>query len=139
MPFFDRSSEIKYLNTFDFDEEVIVYPGEGSKFYPRYFKGKYSLHQRAYGLYNFKDINPLYLLAVLQTKSNVFLRFSVGTTAKSLRRETFSHVDIPTPSREEQDKIANLVTLAGQELELYKKKRSSIVNLKNAYLQKLFC
>lgn len=62
-------------------------------------------------------------MAVLQTKSNVFLRFSVGTTAKSLRRETFSHVDIPTPSREEQDKIANLVTLAGQELELYKKKK----------------
>lgn len=38
-PFFDRSEDIKYLPTFLFDKEAIIYPGEGTEFMPRYFKG----------------------------------------------------------------------------------------------------
>src|SRR5699024_4618225 len=41
--FFDRSVEVKYLNTFDFDETAIIYPGEGSKFLPRYFRDRKSV------------------------------------------------------------------------------------------------
>ena len=37
-PFFDRSEDIKYLPTFLFDKEAIIYPGEGTEFMPRYFK-----------------------------------------------------------------------------------------------------
>ena len=37
-PFFDRSDDIKYLPTFLFDKEAIIYPGEGTEFMPRYFK-----------------------------------------------------------------------------------------------------
>lgn len=40
-PFFDRSEDIKYLPTFLFDKEAIIYPGEGTEFMPRYFKGKF--------------------------------------------------------------------------------------------------
>lgn len=29
-PFFDRSEDIKYLPTFLFDKEAIIYPGEGA-------------------------------------------------------------------------------------------------------------
>lgn len=34
-PFFDRSEDIKYLPTFLFDKEAIIYPGEGTEFMPR--------------------------------------------------------------------------------------------------------
>ena len=33
-PFFDRSEDIKYLSTFLFDKEAIIYPGEGAEFIP---------------------------------------------------------------------------------------------------------
>src|SRR5699024_1694246 len=44
-PFFDRSIEKRNLNEYHFNNEALIYSGEGSKFYPRYFKGKYGLHQ----------------------------------------------------------------------------------------------
>ena len=44
-PFFDRSEDIKYLPTFLFDKEAIIYPGEGAEFMPRYFRGKFALHE----------------------------------------------------------------------------------------------
>src|SRR5699024_2529126 len=54
-PFFDRSIEKRNLNEYHFNNEALIYSGEGSKFYPRYFKGKYGLHQRCYTLYNFEE------------------------------------------------------------------------------------
>ncbi|CEG11407.1 hypothetical protein MSIBF_A1420018 [groundwater metagenome] len=33
-----------------FDSEAIIFPGEGKEFIPRYFKGKFDLHQRAYAI-----------------------------------------------------------------------------------------
>ena len=60
--FFDRSETIKKLNEYSYDEEALIYPGEGSSFYPRYFKGKYALHQRAYSLSDFEeDCNARYV------------------------------------------------------------------------------
>ena len=55
-PFFDRSEDIKYLPTFLFDKEAIIYPGEGTEFMPRYFKGKFALHQRCYAIFDFNEI-----------------------------------------------------------------------------------
>ena len=55
-PFFDRSDDIKYLPTFLFDKEAIIYPGEGTEFMPRYFKGKFALHQRCYAIFDFNEI-----------------------------------------------------------------------------------
>ena len=48
-PFFDRSDEIKFLPEYLFDKEAIIYPGEGAEFYPRYYNGKFALHQRKRG------------------------------------------------------------------------------------------
>ena len=45
-PFFDRSEDVKYLPTFLFDKESIIYPGEGTEFMPRYYNGIFALHQR---------------------------------------------------------------------------------------------
>lgn len=56
-PFFDRSEDIKYLPTFLFDKEAIIYPGEGAEFMPRYFRGKFALHQRCYAIFDFKEIS----------------------------------------------------------------------------------
>ena len=58
-PFFDRSEDIKYLPTFLFDKEAIIYPGEGTEFIPRYFKGKFALHQRCYAIFDFNEIESV--------------------------------------------------------------------------------
>lgn len=51
-PLFDRSEIIKASNKFLFDCEAIIIPGEG-RFIPKYYMGKFDLHQRAYALKDF--------------------------------------------------------------------------------------
>ena len=104
--FFDRSVEIKHLNTFDFDETAIIYPGEGSKFLPRFFSGKYSLHQRAYSIYDI-NINNNYLYYYLSLQNNHFLKYAVGSTVKSLRMSGFDKLKVMVPKNSEQEKIGS--------------------------------
>ena len=47
-PLFDRSQEVKKSNSWIKDCEAIIVPGEGTSFIPRYYKGKFNLHQRCY-------------------------------------------------------------------------------------------
>ncbi|WKN28457.1 restriction endonuclease subunit S [Apilactobacillus kunkeei] len=136
--FFDRSSEIKFLNEYDFDGEVIVYAGEGAKFLPRKFNGKYSLHQRAYGIYDFKNINFEFLYQELLNKNNHFLKYAVGTTAKSLRKDCFEKLIINYPSVDEQRKIGKFLSELDQMINNQSDKIESLKQQKKAYLQKMF-
>ena len=46
-PLFDRSEIVKKSNKFIFDCEAVIIPGEGMHFVPKYYDGKFDLHQRA--------------------------------------------------------------------------------------------
>ena len=54
-PLFDRSVVIKRSDKFLFDKEALIVAGEGKTFIPRYYKGKFDLHQRCYAIF---DVNP---------------------------------------------------------------------------------
>ena len=137
--FFDRSTEIKRLNEFDFDEEAIIIPGEGTKFAPKYVNGKYALHQRSYSLYNFsQEIDSKYLYYFLMTQSNTLLRYSVGTTVPSLRVSTFDHIKVPMYSKELQIKYALTFDSLEKLMNQIKKKTNILRSLKRFLLQVLF-
>ncbi|CAI2650318.1 hypothetical protein AKUA1404_04800 [Apilactobacillus kunkeei] len=136
--FFDRSSEMKFLNEYDFDGEVIVYAGEGAKFLPRKFDGKYSLHQRAYGIYDFKNINFDFLYQELLNKNNHFLKYAVGTTAKSLRKDCFQKLIIKYPGVDEQRRIGFFLSKLDQIINNQFDKIDKLKQQKKAYLQKMF-
>ena len=137
--FFDRSTEIKRLNEFDFDEEAIIIPGEGAKFAPKYINGKYALHQRSYSLYNFsQEIDSKYLYYFLMTQSNTLLRYSVGTTVPSLRVSTFDHIKVPMYSKELQIKYALTFNSLEKLMNQIKKKTNILRSLKRFLLQVLF-
>lgn len=136
--FFDRSSEVKFLDDFDYEGKVIVYSGEGSEFFPRKYNGKYSLHQRAYGLYDFQEINYGFLYQELLTKGHHFIKYAVGTTAKSLRKDCFESLIIALPSLEEQNKINEFLQYIDDLINETNEKIMVLNNEKKAYLQKMF-
>lgn len=135
--FFDRSVEVKYLNTFDFDETAIIYPGEGSKFLPRYFSGKYSLHQRAYSIYDI-NINNNYLYYYLSLQNNHFLKYAVGSTVKSLRMSGFDKLKVMVPKNSEQEKIGSFFKNLDEFIEKQANKVELLKQRKQSFLQKLF-
>ena len=105
-PFFDRSDEIKFLPEYLFDKEAIIYPGEGAEFYPRYYNGKFALHQRCYAIYDIStDFIPRYLYHYCKTQNSYFVRNAVGSTVASLRLDTFKRLKIPAIPTHHQESL----------------------------------
>ena len=105
-PFFDRSDEIKFLPEYLFDKEAIIYPGEGAEFYPRYYNGKFALHQRCYAIYDVStDFIPRYLYHYCKTQNSYFVRNAVGSTVASLRLDTFKRLKIPAIPTHHQESL----------------------------------
>ena len=111
-PFFDRSEDIKFQPEYLLDKEAIIYPGEGSEFYPRYYNGKFALHQRCYAIY---DIAPnfatKYLYFFCKTQNSYFVRNAVGSTVASLRLDTFKRLNIPNIPIEVQKTYVQLLDI----------------------------
>lgn len=104
--FFDRSDEIKFLPEYLFDKEAIIYPGEGAEFYPRYYNGKFALHQRCYAIYDIStDFIPRYLYHYCKTQNSYFVRNAVGSTVASLRLDTFKRLKIPAIPTHHQESL----------------------------------
>ena len=109
-PFFDRSDEIKYLSEYLLDKEAIIYPGEGAEFYPRYYNGKFALHQRCYAIYDISsDFIPRDLYHYCKTQNSYFVRNAVGSTVASLRLDTFKRLKIPAISKSVQESLVQLL------------------------------
>ena len=141
--FFDRSKREKRSMRFLFDCEALIIPGEGAEFFPRYYFGKFDLHQRAYALFNFDEsVNIRFVEYYLIFGHKYFERVAVGATAKSLRLRHFQDLLIPVPPLSEQKRIVKILD------EVFKKaakaKENAEKNLKNArelfesYLQSIF-
>ncbi|MCF6347626.1 MAG: restriction endonuclease subunit S [Flavobacteriaceae bacterium] len=111
--FFDRSKKIKRSNRYLFDCEALIIPGEGSQFFPRYYSGKFDLHQRVYSISNFhKSINIRFVEYFLIFNHKHFENVAVGATVKSLRLRHFTEIEIPLPPLPEQQQIVALLDKA---------------------------
>lgn len=138
--FFDRGIDsIKYLNEYFLDSEAIIYPGEGSEFMPRYYLGKFALHQRCYAIYDVvNSISVKYLFYYMTTLNKYFLSQAVGTTVSSLRQDNFLKCKVLLPCLQEQQKIANFLSTIDTKLEKEEEKLETLKEWKKGLLQQMF-
>ena len=138
-PFFDRSEDIKYLPTFLFDKEALIYPGEGAEFMPRYIKGKFALHQRCYAIFDFEDIvNVQFLYFYLKTQNSYFIRNAVGSTVPSLRLDTFQKLKVIIPPKVMQRKVSLCLSSIEQKCNAEKVILQSLLKQKQYLLRQMF-
>ena len=138
-PFFDRSEDIKYLPIFLFDKEAIIYPGEGTEFMPRYFKGKFALHQRCYAIFDFNEIiNARFLYFYLKTRNFYFVKNAVGSTVPSLRLDTFQKLKVIIPSKKIQHSVSLCLSSMEQKCNAEKKILHKLLKQKQYLLRQMF-
>ncbi len=138
-PFFDRSEELKWFPTYSFDKEAIIYAGEGQSFYPRYYNGKFALHQRCYAITDFAScILPKYCYHFMNTLNSYFVRNSVGSTVPSLRMDIFQKAEIKLPSISKQQHICNIIDVLCSKLEVEQYVISTIQELRKHLLSQMF-
>ena len=138
-PFFDRSEDIKYLPTFLFDKEAIIYPEEGTEFMPRYFKGKFALHQRCYAIFDFNEIiNARFLYFYLKTRNSYFVKNAVGSTVPSLRLDTFQKLKVIIPPKKIQHSVSLCLSFMEQKCNIEKKILHKRLKQKQYLLRQMF-
>ena len=138
-PFFDRSDDIKYLPTFLYDKEAIIYPGEGTEFMPRYFKGKFALHQRCYAIFDFNEIiNARFLYFYLKTRNSYFVKNAVGSTVPSLRLDTFQKLKVIIPPKKIQHSVSLCLSSMEQKCNVEKNFLHKLLKQKQYLLRQMF-
>lgn len=137
--FFDRSDDIRRSNIYLFDCEAIIVAGEGSEFIPKYFKGKFDLHQRTYAIFNFNEVEAMFLFYYIYLNRKYFFNQAVGSTVKSLRLPIFENMPIVFPlQKNEQIKIANYFKNLDELIRNHETQITKLQILKKAFLSKMF-
>ncbi|MXS73045.1 restriction endonuclease subunit S, partial [Flavobacteriaceae bacterium W22] len=136
--FFDRSQDIRTSSRFLFDKEAVIVPGEGQEFIPKYFIGKFDLHQRTYAIFDFRGIYGKYLYYHLLNDDKYLQSQAVGSTVKSLRLPMFQSMPIKSPCLDEQTTIANFLSVIETKIQTEKNILDKYHSQKQYLLQNLF-
>ncbi|QKT05675.1 restriction endonuclease subunit S [Mycoplasma sp. OR1901] len=140
-PFFIRSEDVKKSNKYIFDKEAVITIGDGkigSVFH--YVNGKFDLHQRCYGIFDFNYVSGKYFYWYF---SSHFLERALSQSAKntvdSVRMEMITKMDIQYPNVEkEQNKITLFFDNIDSSITLLQRKLEKLENIKSTLLNKMF-
>lgn len=139
-PFFVRSPQIERINSYCFDGEAILVPGEGNigKIF-HYINGKFDYHQRVYGITHFTDnVSGRYIYYFfVKNFARQAEKHSVKATVDSLRLPTFSNFIINLPSLDEQVAIVKVLDGLAEEVKLSENKLKKINEQKKYLLKNL--
>lgn len=140
-PFFVRSEFVERINSYSYDCEAILVPGEGrigNIFH--YIKGKFDVHQRVYAITQFNvDVSPQFIYFFMTLKFGAWaMQNTVKATVDSLRLPTFHTFEIVLPpTKDEQTAIAIVLSNMVYEIEALEKRYAKTAAIKQAMMQTL--
>ena len=140
-PFFVRSQKVYAIDSYSYDGEAILVPGEGgigSIFH--YINGKFDYHLRVYKISDFADnVYGKYIFFYMSRYFGEYaLSLTVKATVDSLRLPTFEEFVICLPMDiKEQQAIAAILSDMDNELADLEAKRDKYRLLKSGMMQKL--
>lgn len=139
-PFFVRSQKIERINSYSFDGEAILVPGEGnlgSIFH--YINGKFDFHQRVYKVSDFKGIDGKYTYWYFRMYFGQHaMQNTVKATVDSIRLPTLLEFEVSFPkSLSEQTQIATVLSDMDAELEALGQKLNKARQIKQGMMQEL--
>lgn len=111
-PFYVRSKDVMSIDSYEFDEEAILIPGEGGIGEIFHFvTGKYALHQRAYRIsFQTPTVNTRFAYYYFSAHFRSFiLRKAVSATVTSIRKPMIADFRIAVPPLEVQCEIVRVL------------------------------
>jgi type I restriction enzyme S subunit len=110
---------------------------DGSFFFNRNDYSFNGIISTYYPVFHFPTGDNSFFLYLLNRNSSYFSPYSVGTSQKVLSLNALKSVKIKVPKKTEQQKIAQVITLADQEVETLQKKLDCLKQEKKALMQQL--
>jgi type I restriction enzyme S subunit len=139
-PFFVRSQSVERINTYSYDGEAILVPGEGGigSIY-HYIVGKFDYHQRVYKISDFAGgTNGKFVFYYMTYNFNKqATRNSVKATVDSLRLPTFQGYEFTAPTFDEQCAIVTVLSDMDAEIAALMQRRDKTKAIKRGMMQEL--
>lgn len=139
-PFYIRSEEVKRINSYSFDGEAILVPGEGrlGEIF-HYANGKFDVHQRVYKISNFTDVNAKFVLQQMKKDFKQHaMRNTVKATVDSLRLPTIQSFTVFVPTLPEQEAIGSFFQDIDKAIAKQEEKVNQLKESKQTLLRKMF-
>ena len=136
-PLFDRSQDTKRSSKWLKDCEAIIVPGEGTTFMPRYYVGKFNLHQRCYCVEPTKAQIGKFLFYTIMFNRKYFLSVATGATVPSLRYNNFAKMKIIVPSEELYRKFEQVVSKLFNEIDNLQHQNTLLARQRDLLLPRL--
>ncbi len=140
-PFFVRSVAVERINSYSYDCEAILIPGEGNIgniFH--YVHGRFDVHQRVYAITQFSpETSGWFVYFYMAEKFGAHaMQNSVKATVDSLRLPTFQNFEIlMPPTAEEQSAIATILSDMDAEITALETKLAKARQIKQGMMQEL--
>lgn len=140
-PFFVRSATVERIDSYSYDCEAILVPGEGgigSIFH--YIRGRFDVHQRVYAITQFRAATSGRFVYFYMTEKfgSHAMQNSVKATVDSLRLPTFQNFEIVMPpTADEQTAIAAILSDVDAEIAALEAKLTKARSLKQGMMQEL--
>jgi type I restriction enzyme S subunit len=139
-PFFVRSATVERINSYSYDCEAILVPGEGgigSIFH--YVNGRFEVHQRVYAISDFSaSTSGRFIYHYMRQFFGAHaMEHSVKATVDSLRLPTFRNFALRLPSHDEQVAIAAVLDEADAEIDRLHKRLAKTRSIKRGMTQEL--
>ena len=136
-PLFDRSQEIKKSSVWIKDCEAIIIPGEGTSFIPRYYVGKFNLHQRCYCVEPMKEGIGKFLLYMLNYNKQYFFSVATGATVPSLRLNNFTMLKFVMPDQEICRKFDMIIGNLFEMIDFLRQQNQNLIKQRDLLLPRL--
>lgn len=140
-PFFVRSEFVERIDTFSYDCEAILVPGEGriGEIF-HYIQGRFDVHQRVYAITRFApEVSGRFVYFYMAMAFGTWaMQNTVKATVDSLRLPTFQNfaMSVP-PTVEEQTAIATVLSDMDAEIAALEARRDKIRAIKQGMMQQL--
>ncbi|HMU63266.1 MAG: restriction endonuclease subunit S [Nitrosomonas sp.] len=140
-PFFVRAQKIERINSYSYDGEAILIPGDGvnvGKVY-HYVNGRFDYHQRVYKISDYKNAEAKYIFFYMnQYFDKHAMSFNSKASVDSLRLPIIQKFKIQLPTKLEQTKIANFLTAIDDKITQAQTQLEAVKHYKKGLLQQLF-
>ena len=140
-PFFVRSEVIERIDSYSYDSEAILVPGEGriGEIF-HYINGRFDVHQRVYAITQFASgMSAKFVYLYMMMKFGAWaMQNTVKATVDSLRLPTFLTFEMYMPPTEkEQTAIATVLSNMDTEITALEARREKTRAIKEGMMQEL--
>lgn len=137
-PFFTCAKEPMLSNSYSFDTTAILIAGNGNIGNPRLYSGKFEAYQRTYVLFDFKNVDPRFLIFFLRLKLQRKIDKERQQGAMPyIKLNTLTRFKVSLPELEVQKKVADQLDTAQLEIKLTRKLLQQYRSQKRGLMQKL--